>query len=129
MTGQPATAFTLDLDLDTGGPGVQIASATGAVALSEARDLERAVIDGIRGGRTRVVLDLRGVTDVGPGLLGALLRIRRGVTRVDGRLALAVSGPPVSDLVATTLLRLLIDIADDRAGALALVGLPERGGA
>jgi hypothetical protein len=121
VIGQLATPFTLVLD--TGGPGVQIVTAAGPVALPEAREIEHGVLDGIRGGRTRVVLDLCGVTDVGPGLLGALLRIRRGVTSVDGRLALAVSGPPVSDLVATTLLRMLIDIADDRAGALALVGI------
>jgi hypothetical protein len=67
------------------------------------------------------VLDLREITDVGPGLLGALLRIRRGVTRVDGRLALVVAGPPVSELVETTLLARLIDVAEDPEQAVELV--------
>jgi len=117
----PSDGFSLELVV--GSPGVQIAVARGPVSLAEAQELERGVFDGIRRGRTRVVLDLSGVTAVGPGLLGALLRIRRGVTNVDGRLALAVSGPPVSELVATTVLRVLIDIAEDRGTALALVGV------
>jgi anti-anti-sigma regulatory factor len=68
-----------------------------------------------------VVIDLTSVTTVGPGLLGVLLRIRRGVSRVDGRLALVVSGPPTAELVATTLLGRLIDVAPERAQAMALV--------
>lgn len=86
------------------------------------RELERAIIAGIAQGRTRVVVDLSDVTDVGPGLLGVLLRVRRGVTRVGGSLALVVAGPPVSDLIATTLLASLIQVADDRTRARLLVG-------
>lgn len=118
--GAPAGAFTLRVR--AAGPGIQLASARGPVAMVEARQLERGVIDGVRQGRTRVVLDLGGVTEVGPGLLGALLRIRRGITNVGGRLALVVDGPPVSDLVRTTVLAALIDIADQRDAALTLVG-------
>jgi anti-anti-sigma factor len=119
-----AAAFTLEFS--AAGPGAQVASITGAVALHEARELERGVIAGIRHGRTRVVLDLHGVTDVGPGLLGVLLRIRRGITQIDGRLAIVVAGPPVSDLVRTTVLAALIDIADDRDDALAIIGANRR---
>jgi anti-anti-sigma regulatory factor len=68
------------------------------------------------------VVDLTGVTDVGPGLLGVLLRVRRGVTRVGGSVALVVGGPPVADLVRTTLLASLIQVAGDRTQALRLVG-------
>ena len=67
------------------------------------------------------MLDLASVTAVGPGLLGVLLRIRRGVTGVGGRLVLVVAGPPVSELVATSLLGRLIDVAPDRKRALALI--------
>jgi anti-anti-sigma factor len=112
------------LVVSAAGRGVQIASLGGAVALAEARELERSVIDGVRQGRTRVVVDLRDVTDVGPGLLGVLLRIRRGITRVDGRLALVVGGPPVEDLVRKTLLAVLIDVTADRDAAVALVSAP-----
>jgi anti-anti-sigma factor len=113
------------LDLIAVGPGTQVVAARGAVALHEARQLERGVIDGISHGRTSVVLDLSGVTVVGPGLLGALLRIRRGVSRVDGRMALVVDGPPVSELVKATVLSALVDVEPDRERALArLAGTP-----
>ncbi len=102
--------------------GLQIVPLAGAVALSEARELERDVLEGVRRGQTRVVVDLRDVTEVGPGLLGVLLRIRRGITRVDGRLALIVGGPPVDEFVRTTVLAALVDIASDRDEALILVG-------
>jgi anti-anti-sigma factor len=118
MTTGMAREFTLELSAV--GDDTQVAAAGGAVALQEARDLERGVIAGIGRGRTRVVVDLTDVTEVGPGLLGVLLRVRRGVTRVDGALALVVSGPPVSQLVDTTLLSRLIEVAGDRAQALAL---------
>jgi anti-anti-sigma factor len=119
MSGLHAAAFTLEFS--AAGPAVQVAVVGGAVALYEARKLERGVLEGIRQGRTRVVLDLHGVTDVGPGLLGVLLHIRRRVTQVDGRLSMVVAGPPVSDLVRTTVLAALIDIAGDRDSALGLV--------
>ena len=80
------SAFTLELS--TAGRDTQIAAAGGAVALTEARRLERGIVAGISHGRTRVVLDLTKVTAVGPGLLGVLLRLRRGVTRVGGTLVL-----------------------------------------
>jgi anti-anti-sigma factor len=99
----------------------QVIVVRGAIALHEARAIQTRVINGIFAGRTRVVLDLTGVSATGSGLLGVLLRIRRGVTRVDGRLALVVEGPPVSDLVATSLLARLIDVTSERADALALV--------
>ena len=116
-------AFTLHVS--AAGPGTQIVAAGGGIAIAEARQLERSVLDGISAGRTRVVLDLREVTAVGPGLLGALLRIRRGVTQVGGGLALVVSGPPVSELVETTLLARLIDVAGDPGRAVELVA-PQR---
>jgi anti-anti-sigma factor len=104
------------------GRDTQIVAAGGALALHEARELERAIVAGIGRGRTRVVVDLTDVTDVGPGLLGVLLRVRRGVTGVGGSLALVVAGPPVSGLVNTTLLASLIQVAGERAQALVLVG-------
>jgi anti-anti-sigma regulatory factor len=114
------------LELIAVGSDTQIAAAGGAVGLLEARELERGIVAGIARGRTRVVLDLVDVTEVGPGLLGVLLRMRRGVTRIEGALALVVAGPPVSDLVETTLLGGLIQVAGDRAQALALVGAAQR---
>jgi anti-anti-sigma factor len=110
------------LALTSGGRDTQIVAAAGVMALLEARELERGVVEGMREGRTRVVLDLRDVTAISAGLLGALLRIRRGVTRVNGRLALVVSGPPVSELVETSLLAVLIDVTDELEDAVELVG-------
>ena len=98
-----------------------VASSCGTIAMTQARTLESEVLAGIRAGRTRVVLDLTGAAGTGPGLLGALLRIRRGVTRVGGRLALVVDGPPMSELVATSLLARLVHVTAGRESALALV--------
>jgi anti-anti-sigma regulatory factor len=107
----------------------QLVVVEGALTLDDARSIELAVLRGIAGGRTRVVLDLSGLVTAGPGLLGVLLRIRRGLTRVDGRLALVVDGPPVAELVHTSLLGRLIDVTDTRQTAIALVGAAERAGA
>jgi anti-anti-sigma factor len=110
------------LEFSSAGRDTQVVAAGGAVGLYESRELERGVIAGIGEGRTRVVVDLTDVTDVEPALLGVLLRVRRGVTRVGGSLALVVAGPPVSDLVGTTVLASLIQVAGDRTRALLLVG-------
>jgi anti-anti-sigma factor len=99
----------------------QLVIAGGAIGLPEARRLEAAVVDGLRQRRMAVVIDLTSVTTIGPGLLGVLLRIRRGVSSVGGRLALVVTGPPVTALVETTLLGRLIDVAPEREQAMALV--------
>lgn len=91
---------TFTLKLSTAGRDTQIAAAGGAVGLYEARELERAIVSGIGQGRTRVVVDLTEVTDVGPGLLGVLLRLRRGVARVGGSAASSRPGhrsPPSGD--------------------------------
>lgn len=118
----PGGVSTFTLELSTSGRDTQIAAAGGAVGLYEARDLERAIVVGIGQGRTRVVVDLTDVTEVRPGLLGALLRLRRGITRVGGAVALVSAGPPISGLVETTLLAVLIQVAGTRTEALALVG-------
>ena len=117
----PDVASDFTLVCSAAGARTQLVVATGAVGLAEARKMEAGVIEGLRARRTSVVLDLAAVTAVGPGLLGVLLRIRRGVTGVGGRLVLVVAGPPVSELVATSLLGRLIDVAPDRKGALALI--------
>lgn len=122
MTRPLISAFTLELI--PAGRGTQVAAVGGAVSLHEAREFERGVIAGMCRRRTRVVLDLREVTLVGPGPLGVLLRIRRGVTQLDGQLAMVVVGPPVSDLVRTTVLTSLLAIVGDRDSALRLVGPP-----
>jgi anti-anti-sigma factor len=99
----------------------QLVVAGGAVGLPEARRLEAAVIEGLAARRTSVVLDLVSISAIGPGLLGVLLRIRRGISGVGGRLVLVVAGPPVSELVATSLLARLIDVAPDRERAIELI--------
>jgi anti-sigma B factor antagonist len=120
VTRPQSASFTLQFQAPS--PGVQIATLGGAVALAQARELERGVIEGLRDGRVRVVLDLTEVTDVGPGLLGVLLRIRRGITQVGGRLAMVAAGPPVDELVGSTLLASLVDVTADQQQALMLVG-------
>jgi anti-anti-sigma regulatory factor len=103
------------------GATTQVVVAGGAVGLTQARRLEAVIIDGLCERRTAVVLDLADVDAIGPGLLGVLLRLRRGVGAVGGYLVLVVAGPPVSELVATSLLGRLVDVAEDRAGAMDLI--------
>jgi len=59
-------SLTFALELSSVGRETQIASAGGPVGLYEARELERAIVSGIGQGRTRVVVDLTKVTEVGP---------------------------------------------------------------
>jgi anti-anti-sigma factor len=104
------------------GETTQVVVAGGAVGLVQARRLEALIVEGICARRTAVILDLTGVSAIGPGLLGVLLRIRRGIGAVGGRLVLVVAGPPVSELVATSLLARLVDVAEDRERAMELIG-------
>jgi anti-anti-sigma factor len=101
-----------------GADGTCVVTVSGPVALQEARRIERAVLDEVRCGRCRIVLDLRGITTLGTGLLGALLRMRRGLTRVDGDLVLVVDGPPADGLVQAAVLDALVPVVDTPAAAL-----------
>ena len=84
---------------------------SGSVALPEARLLEGRALDAVRRGHRRIVVDLSAVSAIHAGLIGALLRIRRGLTRIDGELTLIVDGPPASELVRTARLDALARIA------------------
>jgi anti-anti-sigma factor len=107
------------------GATTQVVVAGGAVGLAQARRLEAVIIEGLCARRTAVVLDLADVDAIGPGLLGVLLRVRRGVSAVGGHLVLVVAGPPVSELIATSLLGRLVDVAEDRTGAMELIAALE----
>ena len=108
------------------GATTQVVIAGGVVGLAQARRIEAVIVEGLCARRTAVVLDLTDVSAIGPGLLGVLLRVRRGVSAVGGRLVLVVAGPPVSELVATSLLARLVDVAEDRDDAMKLIGAAER---
>ncbi|HEY3190844.1 MAG TPA: STAS domain-containing protein [Solirubrobacteraceae bacterium] len=60
-------------------------------------DLQLAILDGVSTGRTRIVLDMSDVASVEPGVLGAVLRLRRLLLAMGGGLAL-VSARPASEL-------------------------------
>lgn len=108
------------------GATTQVVIAGGAVGLAQARRIEAVIVEGLCARRTAVVLDLTDVSAIGPGLLGVLLRVRRGVSAVGGRLVLVVAGPPVSELIATSLLGRLVDVAEDPELAMELIGARER---
>jgi anti-anti-sigma regulatory factor len=95
----------------------------GSVGIAETRALEGAALESVLRGRRTVIVDLRGVTRVGAGLLGGILRMRRGLTGVDGRLALVADGSPVDELVETSVLSALVGVAPTLEEALADVGL------
>jgi anti-anti-sigma factor len=100
---------------------VSVVVVRGAVSLAETRALEGAVLESVLRGRRAVILDLRRVTHVGGGLLGGILRMRRGLTRVGGELALVADGPPIGELVEVSVLRALVRVATTPEEALAFV--------
>ncbi|HSD77596.1 MAG TPA: STAS domain-containing protein [Solirubrobacteraceae bacterium] len=112
------------LDVTRADAETVVIAVAGAVALAEARGIEAALLAQVRQGCRLAVIDLRGVTSIGAGLLGALLRIRRGLSRIDGDLALVVDGPPASELVRTTMLAALMPVAASRRDALAALARP-----
>ena len=59
--------------------------------------LQLAVLEGAHSGRTRIVIDMSDVARVDPGVLGALLRLRRLLLAMGGGLAL-VSLRPAAEL-------------------------------
>jgi anti-anti-sigma factor len=106
---------------DDVGETVSVVVVRGAVSLAETRALEGAVLESVLRGRRAVILDLRRVTHVGGGLLGGILRMRRGLTRVGGELALVADGPPIDELVEVSVLRALVSVATTPEEALAFV--------
>lgn len=103
------------------GETVSLVVVRGSVSLAETRALEGAVLESVLRGRRAVILDLRGVTRVGAGLLGGILRMRRGLTCVDGQIALVADGPPIDELVEASVLRALVSVATTPEEALACV--------
>lgn len=103
------------------GETVSLVVVRGSVSLAETRALEGAVLESVLRGRRAVILDLRGVTRVGAGLLGGILRMRRGLTCVDGQIALVADGPPIEELVEASVLRALVSVATTPEEALACV--------
>jgi anti-anti-sigma regulatory factor len=110
------------VDSDDLGEAVSLIVVRGSVGLAETRALEGAALESVLRGRRTIIVDLRRVTRVGAGLLGGILRMRRGLTGVDGHLALVVDGPPIDELVEATVLRALVGVATTPEDALACVG-------
>ncbi|HEY3019657.1 MAG TPA: STAS domain-containing protein [Solirubrobacteraceae bacterium] len=93
----------------------------GHADLALSRDLQLAVLDGARSGRTRVVLDMSDVARVEPGVLGALLRLRRLLLAMGGGLAV-VSLQPAADLFNVAMSDQLLGRAVSLEQALGLFG-------
>jgi anti-anti-sigma regulatory factor len=109
------------VDSDDLGERASLVVVRGSVSVAETRALEGAVLESILRGRRTVIVDLRHVTQVGAGLLGGILRMRRGLSGVAGELALVVDGPPIDELVEASVLRALVSVATTPEEALALV--------
>jgi anti-anti-sigma regulatory factor len=110
------------VESDDLGDAVSLVVVRGSIGVAEARALEGAALESVLRGRRTIIVDLRRVTRVGAGLLGSILRMRRGLTGVDGHLALVVDGPPIDELVEATVLRDLVSVATTPEEALACVG-------
>lgn len=100
------------------GDGACLVRACGAISLAETRAIEHAALRAAIAGRRTIVLDLTGVTDLGGGVLGGILRLRRGLGAIDGRLVLVVDGPPADVLIRISVIQILVDVVasvDDAA--------------
>ena len=80
---------------------VQLVVLAGCADLGACRTLQRAAFTSVRKGCTRFVLDLTDVEEVRPGVLGALLRLRRQLRAVGGGLVV-VSDRSAAELFATS---------------------------
>jgi anti-anti-sigma regulatory factor len=112
---------TFSVDSDDLGGTVSLVVVRGSVSVAETRALEGAVLESVLRGRRTVILDLRRVTHVGAGLLGGILRMRRGLSGVDGQLALVADGSPIDELIDVSVLRALVRVAATPEEALAHV--------
>lgn len=93
----------------------------GEVFLRETRAIERAVLRAAIDGWRVVVLDLTGVATPGGGLLGGILRMRRGLGAIGGRLLLVVDGPPVDALVRVSVIEALVEVVPTVDAAVTLL--------
>jgi hypothetical protein len=90
--------------------GAWLVRAPASVSLSVTRSIEREVLRAAVAGRRTIVLDLAGVSEFAAGLLGGILRMRRGLGAIGGRLVLVVDGPPVDVLVRVSVIQALVDV-------------------
>jgi anti-anti-sigma regulatory factor len=122
--GELDTSHADVLALPDGEPvkGASLISAHGRVALQETRVIEREALEAAVAGRRSIVLDLTDVTQLGPGLLGGILRMRRGLGAIGGRLVLVVDGPPADALVRVSVIQALVDVVPTIEDAAALLG-------
>jgi anti-anti-sigma factor len=99
---------------------VPVLAVRGRIGLAEAWALEGRLLSLLERS-DRVIVDLSGVDEVSGGLVGVLLRMRRNTASSGATFALVVTGPPVSTVIATSVLHALVDVAPDVDGAYALL--------
>jgi anti-sigma B factor antagonist len=117
---------TTERDVDA---GTSIVSVDGEIHVSTAPEFSGALSATVESGRTRLVLDLSGVTFIDSTGLSVLLNALRRVTRAGGRMALVCSNPTVLRLFEITRLDSTFDLHTDVEPALQAVQAPAGGSA
>jgi hypothetical protein len=69
----------------------------GAVGPREALELEGCALEALLAGHRQITIDLTGVTEVRPGLIAALLRIRRGLAHIGAEMTVLAEGSPAAE--------------------------------
>jgi hypothetical protein len=115
---KPGAAALSSVEMEA---GAWLVRAPASVSLSETRSIEREVLRAAVAGRRTIVLDLAGVSELAAGLLGGILRMRRGLGAIGGRLVLVVDGPPVDVLVRVSVVQALVDVVGSVEDAAVLV--------
>jgi anti-sigma B factor antagonist len=98
-----------------------IMAVDGEIHVSTAPEFSELLNDAVQQGRTRLVLDLTGVTFIDSTGLSVLLTALRRVARADGRMALVCSNPTVLRLFEITHLDSTFDIHAELEPALAAI--------
>ena len=72
----------------------------GTVELESARELEQRLRDVVLGGKSTVIVDLTDVGELGPSLVGVLIRTQRSLNWRNGRLLLACESAAIRHQLA-----------------------------
>ena len=99
--------------------GVAVIDVAGALTASCPNLLKNAVCRMVRGGESRIVINLREVPSIDSGGLGLLVACYTRATRAEATIVLAAPSPRIYELLAITNLISIFDVFDSDAEAIA----------
>jgi len=101
-----------------------VVAVRGEIDIFTAPEFKERINGAIDAGRDAVIVDLTGTTFVDSSSLGVLISAHRRLGQRDGRLVIACDVPAVLNTFKITGLDSVLELAPDRAAALAALGKP-----